>query len=50
MSRQRHAQRARRAKRATEYNGYIEGAKPTGWNDTINELAVAYPDWFADYL
>ena len=44
------AQRARKAKRATECNGYIEGAKATGWKAAINQLAVAYPDRFADYL
>ncbi len=44
------AQRARKAKRATECNGYIEGAKATGWKEAINQLAVAYPDRFADYL
>ncbi|OLN15663.1 transposase, partial [Corynebacterium diphtheriae] len=29
---------------------YIEGAKATGWKQAINQLAVAYPDRFADYL
>lgn len=38
------------AKRATEGNGYIEGATVAGWKHTINQLAVAYPDRFADYL
>ncbi|CAB0669896.1 IS256 family transposase [Corynebacterium diphtheriae] len=44
------AQRAKKAKRAIECNGYIEGAKATGWKQAINQLAVAYPDRFADYL
>jgi len=44
------AQRAKKAKRATECNGYIEGAKANGWKQAINQLAVAYPDRFADYL
>ena len=44
------AQRAKKAKREIECNGYIEGAKATGWKQTINQLAVAYPDRFADYL
>ncbi|WCZ38502.1 Transposase, Mutator family [Corynebacterium jeddahense] len=44
------AQRAKKAKRDVECNGYIEGAKATGWKQAINQLAVAYPDRFADYL
>ncbi|WP_431831346.1 IS256 family transposase [Corynebacterium pseudodiphtheriticum] len=44
------AQRAKKAKREIECNGYIEGARPTGWKQAINQLAVAYPDRFADYL
>lgn len=44
------AQRAKKAKREIECNGYIEGAKATGWKRAINQLAVAYPDRFADYL
>jgi len=44
------AQRAKKAKRATECNGYIEGAKANEWKQAINQLAVAYPDRFADYL
>lgn len=44
------AQRAKKAKREIECNGYIEGAKATGWKQAINQLAVAYPDRFADYL
>ena len=44
------AQRAKKAKRNIECNGYIEGAKATGWKQAINQLAVAYPDRFADYL
>ena len=44
------AQRAKKAKRDIECNGYIEGAKATGWKPAINQLAVAYPDRFADYL
>jgi len=44
------AQRAKKAKRNNECNGYIEGAKATGWKQAINQLAVAYPDRFADYL
>ena len=37
------AQRAKKAKRATDGNGYIEGAKATGWKQAINQLSVAYP-------
>ncbi|MDK8815565.1 IS256 family transposase, partial [Corynebacterium sp. MSK073] len=44
------AQRAKKAKRAIECNGYIEGAKATGWKQVINQLAVSYPNRFADYL
>lgn len=44
------AQRAKKTKRDIEGNGYIEGAKATGWKQAINQLAVAYPDRFADYL
>ena len=44
------AQRANKAKRDVECNGYVEGAKATGWKQAINQLAVAYPDRFADYL
>ncbi len=44
------AQRAKQAKRAVECNGYVEGAKANGWKQAINQLAVAYPDRFADYL
>lgn len=44
------AQRAKKAKRNIECNGYIEGAKATGWKQAINQLAVAYPNRFADYL
>lgn len=44
------AQRAKKAKRDVECNGYIEGVKATGWKQAINQLAVAYPDRFADYL
>ena len=36
------AQRAKKAKRDIECNGYIEGAKATGWKQAINQLAVAY--------
>lgn len=44
------AQRAKKTKRDIEGNGYIEGAKATGWKQAINQLAVAYPNRFADYL
>ena len=44
------AQQAKKAKCEIECNGYIEGAKATGWKQAINQLAVAYPDRFADYL
>ena len=44
------AQRAKKAKRDIECNGYIEGAKTNGWKQAINQLAVAYPDRFAEYL
>ena len=44
------AERAKKAKREIECNGYIEGAKAAGWKQAINQLAVAYPDRFADYL
>jgi len=44
------AQQAKKAKREIECNGYIEGAKATGWQQAINQLAVAYPDRFADYM
>ncbi|WJY68824.1 hypothetical protein CAURIS_09750 [Corynebacterium auris] len=44
------AQRAKKAKRATACNGYIEGAKTSGWKQAINQLSVAYPDRFANYL
>lgn len=37
------AQRAKKAKRNIECNGYIEGAKATGWKQAINQLAVAFP-------
>lgn len=42
--------RAKQAKRAVECNGYVEKAKAKGWNKVINQLAVAYPGRFADYL
>lgn len=32
-----------------EWNGYIKGAKATGWKQAINQLAVAYPDRFAAF-
>ena len=38
-----HPIRAKKAKRNIECNGYIEGAKATGWKQAINQLAVAYP-------
>ncbi len=44
------AQRAKKAKRNIECSGYLEGAKATGWKQAINQLAVAYPDRFADFL
>jgi len=44
------AQRAKKTKRDIEGNGCIEGAKATGWKQAINQLAVAYPNRFADYL
>jgi len=44
------AKRAKQAKRAVECNGYTEGAKANGWKQAIDQLAVAYPDRFADYL
>ena len=44
------AQRAKKAKRDIECNGYIEGAKTNGWKQAINQLAVAYPNRFANYL
>lgn len=44
------AQRAKKAKRDIECNGYIEGAKANGWKQAINQLAVAYPGRFANYL
>ncbi len=44
------AKRAKQAKRAVECNGYVEGAKANGWKQAINQLAVAYPDRFAEYL
>ncbi|WJY67004.1 IS256 family transposase [Corynebacterium auris] len=44
------AQRAKKAKRAIDCNGYIEGAKTSGWKQAINQLSVAYPDRFANYL
>ena len=44
------AQRAKKAKRNIECNGYIEGAKTNGWKQAINQLAVAYPNRFAEYL
>ena len=44
------AQRAKKAKRDIECNGYIEGAKTNGWKQAINQLAVAYPNRFAEYL
>ncbi|MBG9350918.1 IS256 family transposase, partial [Corynebacterium belfantii] len=40
----------KKAKRAIECNGYIEGAKATGWKQAINQLAVAYPPPPQDYL
>ena len=44
------AQRAKKAKHAVDCNGYIEGAKTSGWKQAINQLAVAYPNRFAQYL
>ena len=44
------ATRAKQAKRAVECNGYVEGAKANGWKQAINQLAVAYPNRFAEYL
>lgn len=44
------AKRAKQAKRAVECNGHTEGAKANGWKQAIDQLAVAYPDRFADYL
>ena len=44
------AQRAKKAKRDIECNGYIEGAKTNGWKQAINQLAAASPDRFAEYL
>ena len=44
------AQRAKKTKRDIEGNGCIEGAKATGWKQAINQLAVAYPNRFAEYL
>ena len=44
------AQRAKKSKRNTESNGYIEGAKAIGWKQAINQLAVAYPNRFTNYL
>lgn len=35
------AQRTKKAKRDIKGNGYIEGAKATGWKQAINQLAVA---------
>ena len=40
------AQRAKKAQRAVDCNGYIEGAKTSGWKQAINQLAVAYPNRF----
>ncbi|WP_291461830.1 transposase [Actinomyces sp.] len=44
------AQRAKKAKRDIECNGYIEGVKANGWKQAINQLAVAYPNRFANYF
>lgn len=44
------AKRAKQAKRAVECNGYVQGAKANGWKQAINQLAVAHPDRFAEYL
>lgn len=29
---------------------WVEGAKVTGWKQAINQMAVAYPDRFEQYL
>ena len=42
------AHRAKKAQHAVDCNGYIEGAKTSGWKQAINQLAVAYPNRFAD--
>ena len=44
------AQRAKKAKRDIECNGYVERANTNGWKQAINQLAVAYPNRFANYL
>ena len=44
------AHRAKKAQRAVDCNGYIEGAKTSGWKQAINQLAVAYTNRFAEYL
>lgn len=43
-------QRAKKAKQAIACNGYGEGAKATGWTHAINQLSVAYPNRFTNYL
>ena len=43
------AQQAKKAKRDIERNGYIEGAKATRWKQATNQIAVSYPNRFADY-
>ena len=44
------AHRAKKAQRAVDCNGYIEGAKTSGWKQAINQLAVAYPNRIADHV
>ncbi len=43
-------QGAQGGERTHEGNGCSEGAKATGWKQAINQLAVAYPNRFAEYL
>lgn len=42
------AQVSKKIKRDVECNGYIAEAKNSGWNQAINQLAVVYPDRYAE--
>ena len=45
------AKRAKQGKRVSRTAGRLmEGARVSGWKQAINQMAVAYPDRFADYL
>ena len=47
----RSAKRTKEGQRvATSAGRLVEGGKVSGWKQTINQMAVAYPDRFDKYL